>query len=307
MDLCIINGFLGSGKTTLLQNILEKELRLGRKVAVLLNEVGSFSVDTHLLDGRVPLSELLDGCICCTLNEELEEQVLTIYKDHQPEVLYIETTGVAHPLTVLDACYSPVIASFLNRRSLLSVVDTSFWSFREELGEITKTLLEEQVKFSNLVILNKVSEVDEQEKLAVIDNISSINRKVRLIECNYGETDIDIFANSNFITNKSLNSQGIHKDHHLHLQTYTHTFNGKIDKTDFDLWRQSLPKTIYRVKGFVPLIHSESPVLFQYSYGHESSYEEQPFNFSPTLVFIGINVNLKQLNASLESIDCNKI
>lgn len=103
INISILGGFLGSGKTTLLQNILKEEKKRNRKVAVLLNEIGEHSVDTDIIGTKIPLKELLNGCICCTLKNELEIQLLSLYQQHQPDVIYIETTGVAHPLEVLDA------------------------------------------------------------------------------------------------------------------------------------------------------------------------------------------------------------
>ena len=74
-EIYILGGFLGSGKTTLLRNILQQEKEEGRKVAVLLNELGSVSIDSGLIDDNVPLKELVDGCICCTIQDKLEVQL----------------------------------------------------------------------------------------------------------------------------------------------------------------------------------------------------------------------------------------
>lgn len=110
-ELIILTGFLGSGKSTWLTKLLQQEKLRGRKTAVLMNELGDYSVDTAIVGEDVPLQELLRGCICCTLKDEVEIQLLNLYMLHQPEVIYIEATGVAHPMEIIDACMSPLIAN----------------------------------------------------------------------------------------------------------------------------------------------------------------------------------------------------
>ena len=69
-----------------------------------MNEIGEYSVDTDIIGKENVLRELLKGCICCTLKEELEIQLHSLYQQERPDVIYIETTGVAHPIEVLGAC-----------------------------------------------------------------------------------------------------------------------------------------------------------------------------------------------------------
>ena len=118
-EVYILGGFLGSGKTTLLRKILKQESEAGRKVAVLLNELGSVSVDSSLIGDDVPLKELFDGCICCTLQDKLEVQLHELLAENELDAVYIETTGAAHPVEVLDAIMSPLFAKTLIIRGSL--------------------------------------------------------------------------------------------------------------------------------------------------------------------------------------------
>ena len=105
-EVYLLSGFLGSGKTTLLKNLLQEEKLARRKVAVLMNELGNVSIDSDAVDEDIPLKELLDGCICCTIQDKLEAQLQGLLVESKPEVIYIEATGAAHPVEVLDAVVS---------------------------------------------------------------------------------------------------------------------------------------------------------------------------------------------------------
>lgn len=118
VEIIILSGFLGSGKTTFLQKILAKEQQAERKVGVIMNEVGKVSIDSDSVPKETPLKELLNGCVCCTLSGEFEIQIAVLLREYDLDVIYIETTGVAHPIEVLDTCLSPLLAEKLKIRSI---------------------------------------------------------------------------------------------------------------------------------------------------------------------------------------------
>lgn len=117
-EIYILAGFLGSGKTTLLKQLLQDEKENGRKVAVLMNELGKVSIDSDAIDEDIPLKELLDGCICCTIQDKLEGQLQGLLTLEKPDVIYIEATGAAHPVEVLDAVLSPLLLTQLSLKVL---------------------------------------------------------------------------------------------------------------------------------------------------------------------------------------------
>lgn len=119
VEINILSGFLGSGKTTLLQKILEKEQRGRKKVAVVMNEIGQVSIDSDSVPKNTPLKELLNGCVCCTLSDQLEVQISELLNQYDLDAIYIETTGIAHPIEVLDSCLSPLLAEKVRIHSLL--------------------------------------------------------------------------------------------------------------------------------------------------------------------------------------------
>ncbi|MDR7247070.1 MULTISPECIES: CobW family GTP-binding protein [Priestia] len=303
INISILGGFLGSGKTTLLQNILKEEKKRNRKVAVLLNEIGEHSVDTDIIGTKIPLKELLNGCICCTLKNELEIQLLSLYQQHQPDVIYIETTGVAHPLEVLDACLSPIIAPFIDIKSIISVVDLKRWMDRYELNQSLQKLLVEQIRYSDYLLLNKSDLVTDKEQSSIQKEIIKINPKAKINLTTYAQVSLEEINHSN--RSCGATHEELHVHHHLHIQTMTYQFEGSVIKKEFDEWIKNLPNNIYRIKGFLQFeddqVHTH---LFQYSYRSPYSFPQKK-TFPKNLVFIGKDFDLDRLKKELKDLEQN--
>jgi len=303
INISILGGFLGSGKTTLLQNILKEEKKRNRKVAVLLNEMGEHSVDTDIIGTKIPLKELLNGCICCTLKNELEIQLLSLYQQHQPDVIYIETTGVAHPLEVLDACLSPIIAPFIDIKSIISVVDLKRWMDRYELNQSLQKLLVEQIRYSDYLLLNKSDLVTDKEQSSIQKEIIKINPKAKINLTTYAQVSLEEIN----LSNRSCGDahEELHAHNHLHIQTMTYQFEGPVIKKEFDEWIKNLPNNIYRIKGFLQFegdqVHTH---LFQYSYRSPYSFPQKK-PFPKNLVFIGKGFDLDKLKKELKNLEQN--
>ncbi|OMP68288.1 cobalamin biosynthesis protein [Domibacillus epiphyticus] len=297
-DLYIIGGFLGSGKTTLLLQLLEKEKQAGRKVAVLMNEIGSLSVDSAMLGEDAAVRDMLNGCICCTIKDEIEVELLTLYKDHRPDVIFVETTGAAHPMEVLDACTSPIIAMQIEVKGIITLVDCARWKERNRLPIAHRKLMEDQARWSDVVALTKTDLVSIQTLDDIKEEIRSLNEKVILQEMVFGKVNGEIAFGGG-----GQSEGGHHAHHHLHVRTYAYEFTNHVPRAEFTKWVAGLPDSVLRVKGFVKFEDSiERPELFQYAYG-VPFFQPQPFKMPSVIVIIGDELETESLQQALECLD----
>jgi G3E family GTPase len=296
-EVYILSGFLGSGKTTLLKRLLEDERTLGRKVAVLMNELGQVSIDSDAVEEDVVLKELLGGCICCSMQDKLESQLQGLLIEEQPDVIYIETTGAAHPVEVLDSILSPLFADQLLIKGIITTVDGTRWKDRKALGPQLQQLILEQVKNADFILINKINELKENEQAQLIFEMQGLNPKATCLLTNYSQVPMEQ------IRNLSLNVEKEASQIPLKLSTFVYQFHQPISDIRFEEFLKQLPDTVYRIKGYVKFHYSAQPFLFQYAYGMPL-YMKESINMRLNLVFIGESVNwdmIKKQLASLES------
>jgi G3E family GTPase len=170
-----LSGFLGAGKTTLLNHLLKT--KGNRRIALIVNDLGEINIDRDLIqtahDGPLPpLVELTDGCVCCTLQDDLAEEIARISAEYQPEWILVESTGVAEPVSFARIFLIPnefgrSVSDFAELRSLVTVVDLprldQFWdavggsqsTAGEEKKKTPWTLMAEQIECADLLILSK--------------------------------------------------------------------------------------------------------------------------------------------------------
>ncbi|MBB6669228.1 CobW family GTP-binding protein [Cohnella nanjingensis] len=159
-----LSGFLGSGKTTMLQRMLADARARGEKAAVLMNESGEVNLDGLLVDSAVPMAEMLGGCICCTIKADLGMELLRLVEEHRPDVVWIESTGVAQPLAMMDAVTEASLYAHLELCGLVTVVDARHLLDRMRVGAgKTLRLMRDQIRGASLLVLNKTDLVGEAE------------------------------------------------------------------------------------------------------------------------------------------------
>lgn len=300
-EIFILSGFLGSGKTTLLKQLITIEKRQGRKVAVLMNELGKVSIDSNEVENDIPLKELLDGCICCTIQDKLEAQLQTLLLEEKPEVIYIESTGVAHPVEIVDSILSPIIANQLSMKGILTVVDGKRWLDRRDLSPQIQQLLLEQVRHADLLLLNKSEELTDFEQFKLVNEIQSINPQALALLTSFSKISYDqIFK---LKTKRNISSNiGSHVQTDLKLSSFVYKFNKEINQSEFERFLRELPDSIYRIKGYVKFYGSAHPFLFQYSYGMPL-YMKEYMNMPLTMVFIGEDINWEAIKSKLVQLE----
>ena len=207
----LLTGYLGSGKTTLLNRILNN--RQGIKFAVIVNDIGEVNIDADLIakGGIVgqkddSLVALQNGCICCTLKMDLVEQLNDITSQKKFDYIVIEASGICEPAPIAQTiCSIPQIVTNYAEHDMpkldciVTVVDAL--RMRDEFGcgdalqqehideEDIEKLVIEQIEFCNKILLNKASEISDNELQHLTAVIRAIQPKAEIIPCNYGDVE----------------------------------------------------------------------------------------------------------------------
>lgn len=282
VDIIILTGFLGSGKSTLLKRYIEHMKKEQKRIGVLMNELGQISIDSALIPEDAPIKELLNGCICCSIQGELSTQLDTLLNNYDLDVIFIEATGAAHPLEVIDAVTHPFFASRVNINGVITVVNAHQWKEGKMSNKIRK-LLKEQVRFSNTLILNKIDLLENVD--SVITELIEINPHADLFKTSFSEFDISKIS-SDFQKREGHSSLHVKKD--LQLKTITVELTGELDKDELIEWVRNFPISLYRAKGFVHIKGEKGLVLFNYAFG-DPMFElySGGQEYTPAIVLIG--------------------
>lgn len=288
-DVYLLSGFLGSGKTSLLAHLIAQFKAEGLKPAVIMNELGKLAFDSRAVDKDVPLKEMLEGCICCTGSEKMEAQLQTLLEGETFDVLLIETTGAAHPVEAMDAVFSPLFASKLNMKGIVTVADCKRWLERDKMTPQTRMLFLEQIKHAHLIVANKTDLLSDSEIASVTMQIQGLNNAAPILQTSNSKIPLALITQLEATFHKNgINKTAIGKQ--LFLSSRLHIFSEAVDQDSFEDWVRSLPDTVYRIKGYVPLKGHKYPYLFQYAYGMVQWLPEF-MKMEPQIVLIGDQID----------------
>lgn len=320
----IITGFLGSGKTTLLNSLIAKNPDI--RFAVIENEFGEIGIDNELVQGAEDgIFEMNNGCICCTLNDELVEtlaKLLNSGKDFQH--LIIETTGIAEPDAVAAAFVTdPSVQQYFRLNAVICIADAV--NIEDMLSEREEA--KRQVSFADCILLNKKSEVSSEYLQKLYNILKEANPLAEISSTDFGESNTDLLkinAYEALSVEEKLKAQHSpdthHHDHHHHqhhhndIVSHSFIFDTAFDMLKLRHWMQVLlmlqGEGIYRVKGVLDVQYQDKKVILQsvrkaYSFSLGENWAEAKPRQS-RIVFIGRNLkkeilekNLRQLMAVL--------
>ncbi|MDG5470562.1 GTP-binding protein [Jeotgalibacillus sp. ET6] len=296
----LISGFLGSGKTSLLKQLIKIHKEDQLTPAILMNEIGSVSIDSNEVDDELPLAELLDGCICCTIQDKLESQLQELLFNQKFDSIIIETTGAAHPVQVIDAVMSPLFANAFDFKGIITVVDALQWTKKGEYSPQVRQLMREQIKHASLLLLNKIDLVSEMSQGLIVNELQSINSTSKLLMTKQSKISRQALDHMLPVSFDEVKKVRVKKE--LSIQAIVHTFKGEINQEDFEEWIRTVEGTVYRMKGYVPFSHHKYPMLFQYSYGMPLYFPED-MSMPKNLVIIGEELDEPELTARLRSME----
>ena len=242
----LLTGYLGSGKTTLVNKILAN--KKGIKFAVIVNDIGEVNIDADLIEaGGVvdqkddSLVALQNGCICCTLKMDLVQQLNEIVSQKKFDYIVIEASGICEPAPIAQTiCAYPQMYPDLAKNgkavldAIVTVVDARRMCdefsagndlLKKDLQEDDiENLLIQQIEFCNIILLNKVDDVSKEELGLVKEIIRSLQPKAEMIECNYGDVDL----------NKIINTGNFDFDKVATSATWIAEIEGNEDEEDDD-------------------------------------------------------------------------
>ena len=230
LPVTVLSGFLGAGKTTMLNHILAN--RQGLRVALIVNDMSEVNIDAALVrDGGANLSrteeqlvEMTNGCICCTLRDDLLKEVRTLAEQGRFDYLLIESTGIAEPLPVAttfdfrdeddrslsDISRLDTMVTVVDAANLLK--DYGSGDFLADRGETAGEgdnrtivdLLVEQIEFADVVVMNKIATATPEERDAARKIIVALNPDAKLIETDFGAVDLkDVLGTGRFDIEKA--------------------------------------------------------------------------------------------------------
>jgi G3E family GTPase len=334
LPVTIITGFLGSGKTTLLNHILTNQQ--GVKTAVLVNEFGEIGIDNELVVSTEDnMVELSNGCICCTINNDLVDAVYKVLeREEKLDYLVVETTGLADPLPVAMTFLGSELRDLTRLDSIITVVDAANYSLDLFNSEAALS----QITYGDVIILNKTDLVDEPTLQELEKKINNIKEGSRIIRTTKSQVPLPLILSVGlFESDKYFDSHAQehhhhddhddhdhstcghdHHDHKHHHHEHSHHLENdgfisisfqsdkpfSIKKFQYFLDNQ-LPTNVFRAKGIMWFDESPQRHIFHLC-GKRFTIDDDQWKGEKKnqLVLIGQNLDSETLLQQLENCIC---
>ncbi|MGG2015736.1 GTP-binding protein [Bacillus sp. S10(2024)] len=281
----VLSGYLGSGKTTLLNHILTN--RDGLKVAVIVNDMSEVNIDAALVKQggfsrtEEKLVEIQNGCICCTLREDLIIEVNRLVESGDIDYIVIESSGISEPIpvaqtfTYMDEELAINLSNACRLDTMVTVVDANrFWDDyasgeslldRQEAIDETDTrevidLLIDQIEFANVIILNKIDMLEQDDITELHRLLQRLNPEARIIEAVYSQVPLQAILNTNLFDYekasqaagwiKELNSEHIPETDEYNISSFVYRRKRPFHPERLMKWLENWPLDVVRAKGF---------------------------------------------------------
>ncbi|WP_226529039.1 GTP-binding protein [Metabacillus niabensis] len=281
----VLSGYLGAGKTTLLNHILmNKE---NRRIAVIVNDMSEVNIDASLIKQGgftrtdEKLVQLQNGCICCTLREDLIVEVKKLVEQGDIDYLVIESTGISEPIPVaqtfsyIDEELGINLTDSCVLDAMITVVDANrFWHDfasgetlldRKEATDLSDTrevvdLLIDQIEFANILLLNKTDLVNEEDAKELSGVIHKLNPKAKIIETSFSKVSLaEILDTELFDFEEASQAAGwiqelvnehIPETEEYGISSFVYKQKRPFHPERFMTWLENWPVDVVRAKGF---------------------------------------------------------
>jgi G3E family GTPase len=260
---CVINGFLGSGKTTFILNIL-KDFGGGKRIVVLVNELGEVGIDGSLIKSReAEVVELANGCICCSLTADLKAQIIRIKKLYNPDLLLIEPTGAASIQGVLRILDAPGMEEHVEGFNVLLIIDAQRFL---DLYIKTRFFMEGQIRVASFVVINKCDKVPFETANLIKDTVLQYNSAAQVFLTRFGQISLGDWESflekggspvsfPQALLNKGERTANSEHSHDFDYSTFSWVFDHEVEREGLQQFLEQLPGghygAIVRIKGLV--------------------------------------------------------
>ncbi|MEB3340661.1 GTP-binding protein [Okeania sp.] len=327
LPVTIITGFLGSGKTTLLNHILQNQQ--GVKTAVLVNEFGELGIDNELIvstDADETMVELSNGCVCCTINEDLVNAVYQVLeRPEKIDYMVVETTGLADPLPVALTFLGTELRDMTRLDSIITLVDAANYS----IDLFNSQAAYSQIVYGDVILLNKTDLVDAADLDLLEVKIRDVKKDARIIRTKQSEValplilSVGLFQSDKYFDeiesdNHDHKHEHEHHHHHDHDHDHHHHHSDHLENDGFtsisfqsdqpfsikkfqNFLDNQLPTNVFRAKGILWFKESPSRHIFHLS-GKRFTIDDDQWKGKPKnqLVLIGQNLEHEKLRSQLE-------